>query len=152
MYPELELWNGCMDLSDILQHDALYPRSDIDFFRFYGYFWYFLVYIDFVSILRTPIWLDGFIRHIIPWWPICLGWSLCVWILKQMKLGDFIAVFLTFQMNIDYVHNNFELLHGWLDLSDISKHGDLYLRDEICLFVFWKKKLGVIFFLHFNWR
>ena len=111
--------------------------------------WLFLTLLSvhrFCSFLfRTPTWLNGFIRYFIAWWP-SLWWNLSVWILKQMKMGDFTAVFLTFQLNIDYVHHNLEFLHGWLDLSDISKHDDLYLRDETCLFGFWKKwKLKAIF-------
>ena len=71
------------------------------------------------SGLRTPTWMDGFIWYFTAWWPVSLGWNLSAWILKNMKCGDFMAVFLTFQLNIDFVHLNAGLLlHGWMDLYD----------------------------------
>ena len=83
-----DLRDGCMDSSDILQHDVLHQRV--------------------VGYLYTYI--------------------------EKNENWRFNGNFSYFWVNIDFVHLDSELWHGWMDSSDILQHDDLYLWDEtVCM-------------------
>ena len=70
----------------------------------------------------------------------------------------FYGNFSYFWVNIDFVHLDSELQHGWMDSSDILQHDDLYLWDETCLHGTWNWRLYSCFstfqlnidFVHLN--
>ena len=136
--------DSCMDWSDILlQHDVLHQRNVGHLYTFWikwklEILWQFFILLSEHRLcafgLRTLTWQDGFIWYLTAWWPISPRWNLSAWILKNMKFGDYMAVFLTFQLSEHRFCTSQHRTPTWMDGFIWWRcFKDLDLRDDWCI-------------------